>query len=104
MKTIQNRITELEVALSGDVKKIKATLVLEDYKNSEIEKGIKEAGLKAAAKKGFAGEFYDWLAAEPRGMDEAKDYVMDSANSNNVHNHLSHYLAIAEMALTIHNQ
>lgn len=102
MKTkanVKERIAEL--AQNGSsVKLIRAHLTIEGFSDKEISAGIKEAEL-TSKKVTFASDFYDWLAEEPRSQEEAKEYIMDPANSQNVHNHLSHYMNIAELAARI---
>lgn len=102
MKTkvsIADRIAEL--AQNGSsVKLIRAHLTIEGFSDKVISAAIKEAEL-TSKKVTFASDFYDWLAEKPRSQEEAKEYIMDPANSQNVHNHLSHYLNIAELAARI---
>ncbi len=50
--------------------------------------------------KGFAAEYYDWLADGSRSEQDAHDYIM-SNESDNVRNHLTHYLNIWALAETI---
>ena len=57
----------------------------------EVEESIKPA--KRAGANGFAAEYYDWLAAASRTEQEARDLIM-SSESQNVRNHLTHYLNI----------
>lgn len=46
---------------------------------------------------GFAARFYKWLAVKERSESEVDTYVLNPVNSNNVHNHLTHYQAIGNM-------
>ena len=75
------------------------------------EKGIAAKALEAAYKeaqpektsggpRGFAERFYDWLAEESRTEQEAHDYIMGD-ESQNVRNHLTHYLNIWALAETV---
>lgn len=75
------------------------------------EKGIAAKALEAAYKeaqpektsggpRGFAEMYYDWLAEESREEQEAHDYIM-SNESQNVRNHLTHYLNIWALAETV---
>ena len=75
------------------------------------EKGIAAKALEAAYKEaqpektsggrsGFAERFYDWLAEESRTEQEAHDYIMGD-ESQNVRNHLTHYLNIWALAETV---
>ena len=75
------------------------------------EKGIAAKALEAAYKeaqpektsggpRGFAEMYYDWLAEAARTEQEAHDYIM-SNESQNVRNHLTHYLNIWALAETV---
>ena len=75
------------------------------------EKGIAAKTLEAAYKeaqpektsggpRGFAEMYYDWLAEASREEQEAHDYIM-SNESQNVRNHLTHYLNIWALAETV---
>ena len=75
------------------------------------EKGIAAKALEAAYKeaqpektsggaRGFADTYYDWLAEESRTEQEAHDYIMGD-ESQNVRNHLTHYLNIWALAETV---
>ena len=57
----------------------------------EVEESIKPA--KRAGANGFAAEYYEWLATASRSEQEARDLIM-SSESQNVRNHLTHYLNI----------
>ena len=50
--------------------------------------------------RGFAEVYYDWLAEASREEQEAHDYIM-SDESQNVRNHLTHYLNIWALAETV---
>lgn len=50
--------------------------------------------------RGFAEMYYDWLAEASRTEQEAHDYIM-SNESQNVRNHLTHYLNIWALAETV---
>lgn len=50
--------------------------------------------------RGFAEAYYDWLAETSRTELEAHDYIM-SNESQNVRNHLTHYLNIWALAETV---
>ena len=50
--------------------------------------------------RGFADMYYDWLAEASRTEQEAHDYIM-SNESQNVRNHLTHYLNIWALAETV---
>ena len=75
------------------------------------EKGIVTKALEAEWKdatpqktsggaKGFADQYYDWLAQEARTEQEAHDIIMGN-ESQNVRNHLTHYLNIWALAETV---
>lgn len=64
-----------------------------EYKAAQPEKS------KGGAR-GFADTYYDWLAEEARTEQEAHDYIM-SDESQNVRNHLTHYLNIWALAETV---
>ena len=53
-----------------------------------------------AGARGFADIYYDWLAEAARTEQEAHDYIM-SDESQNVRNHLTHYLNIWALAETV---
>lgn len=63
-----------------------------------VEEEIKPA--KRAGANGFAAEYYDWLARESRTEQEARDLIM-SSESQNVRNHLTHYLNIWALCETV---
>lgn len=64
----------------------------------EVEESIKPA--KRAGANGFAAEYYDWLATASRSEQEARDLIMGS-ESQNVRNHLTHYLNIWALCETV---
>lgn len=64
-----------------------------EYKAAQPEKA------KGGAR-GFADIYYDWLAEAARTEQEAHDYIM-SDESQNVRNHLTHYLNIWALAETV---
>ena len=64
----------------------------------EVEEEIKPA--KRAGANGFAAEYYDWLATASRTEQEARDLIM-SNESQNVRNHLTHYLNIWALCETV---
>lgn len=63
-----------------------------------IEDEVKPA--KRAGASGFAAMYYDWLAAESRTEQEARDLIMGN-DSQNVRNHLTHYLNIWALCETV---
>ena len=64
----------------------------------EVEESIKPA--KRAGANGFAAEYYDWLATASRSEQEARDLIMGN-ESQNVRNHLTHYLNIWALCETV---
>jgi hypothetical protein len=104
MNTITKRVVELTETLKGDVSKIRASLILEDYKAKDIDVAIKEAGLKKKVVS-FASEYYAWLAEDARSVEDARFYIMGEdgcePTSKNVKAHLSHYLNIAQLAIDV---
>ena len=103
MKNITDRIIELQQSLDTKAK-IRAALTLEDYTAKQINEAFKNMNVSTKAKT-FASDFYSWLAIEPRERWEAEQYIMGEGEygetSNNVKNHLSHYLNIWELTVTI---
>lgn len=77
----------------GKEKGIAAKTLEAEYKAAQPEKS------KGGAR-GFADTYYDWLAEEARTEQEAHDYIM-SDESQNVRNHLTHYLNIWALAETV---
>ena len=63
-----------------------------------IEDEVKPA--KRAGASGFAAMYYDWLAETSRTEQEARDLIM-SNESQNVRNHLTHYLNIWALCETV---
>ena len=63
-----------------------------------IEDEVKPA--KRAGASGFAAMYYDWLAADSRTEQEARDLIMGN-ESQNVRNHLTHYLNIWALCETV---
>ena len=77
----------------GKEKGIAAKTLEAEYKAAQPEKA------KAGAR-GFADIYYDWLAEAARTEQEAHDFIM-SDESQNVRNHLTHYLNIWALAETV---
>ena len=77
----------------GKEKGIAAKTLEAEYKAAQPEKA------KGGAR-GFADIYYDWLAEASRTEQEAHNYIM-SDESQNVHNHLTHYLNIWALAETV---
>lgn len=116
--TILELITKLS-ALSADSVDMAARAAVEAgipgskdvYMAWGKEKGIAAKTLEAEYKaaqpeeakggpRGFADIYYNWLAEAARTEQEAHDYIM-SDESQNVRNHLTHYLNIWALAETV---
>lgn len=95
MNTINDTIStlqDLDVPNSG----IRAALKKRGYSAEDIE-----AAMPTATRACFVNDYFEWLGTEKRTMDEAKDYVMSPANSDNVHKYLKMHLNTAALALKI---
>lgn len=68
----------------------------------ELEAAYKEAqpAKSSGGPRGFADMYYDWLAEASRSEQEAHDLIM-SNESQNVRNHLTHYLNIWALAESV---
>lgn len=77
----------------GKEKGIAAKTLEAEYKAAQPEKA-------KGGPRGFAEVYYDWLAEASREEQEAHDYIM-SDESQNVRNHLTHYLNIWALAETV---
>lgn len=77
----------------GKEKGIAAKSLEAEYKAAQPEKA-------KGGPRGFAEVYYDWLAEASREEQEAHDYIM-SDESQNVRNHLTHYLNIWALAETV---
>lgn len=86
------------------IKFIRAFLTLEGYSDAAASDVLKEAGI-AGKKRGFADSYYAWLSAEERTKEAAEEYILGAGEygetSENVKNHLSHYLNIHALTVTI---
>ena len=66
---------------------------LEIYKKPQVE---------GSGRVGFAAGYYDHLVANPRISEaNAKAFIMDPKNSENVHRHVSHYMNLWKLASRI---
>ena len=82
LSPIKARILEL-ITNGLIVSKIKATLILEDFKNSEIDKAIKEAGLVTARSSGFTyPDTLAYLSESPRTEKEFYEKILDEGTRN----------------------
>lgn len=77
----------------GADKNIPVSKLQAEWKAAQPEKA-------ASGPRGFADVYYDWLAETSRDEQEAHDYIM-SNESQNVRNHLTHYLNIWALAETV---
>ena len=77
----------------GKEKGIAAKTLEAEYKAAQPEKA-------KGGPRGFSDIYYDWLAEAARSEQEAHDYIM-SDESQNVRNHLTHYLNIWALAETV---
>ena len=106
MNTINARIEELR---ANDPKititKIRAYLTIDGYSAKNINSAIKEADGLSKSKKGFANDYYEWLAVKPRKDWEAEDYIEGDGEygetTPNIKKHKSHYLNIYNLSKTI---
>ncbi len=80
--TIDTRVLAL-IESGLDVKKIKATLTLEDFKTSDIDKACKEAGLTVARSSGFTyPDTLAYLSESPRTESEFYQKILDEGTKN----------------------
>lgn len=77
----------------GKEKGITAKTLETEWKAAQPEKS-------KGGPRGFADAYYDWLAEASRTEQEAHDYIMGD-ESQNVRNHLTHYLNIWALAETV---
>ena len=78
----------------GKEKSIAAKTLEAEWKDAQPEKA------SGGGAKGFTDQYYDWLAGEARTEQEAHDLIMGN-ESQNVRNHLTHYLNIWALAETV---
>ena len=77
----------------GADKNIPVSKLQAEWKATQPEKA-------SGGPRGFADMYYDWLAETSRSEQEAHDLIM-SNESQNVRNHLTHYLNIWALAETV---
>lgn len=77
----------------GADKNIPVSKLQAEWKAAQPEKA-------SGGPRGFADMYYDWLAETSRSEQEAHDLIM-SNESQNVRNHLTHYLNIWALAETV---
>jgi hypothetical protein len=110
MLNITDRIDEILMDNEGSdfsVKKLRATLILEDYKDKDISAEIKERGL-ITKKVSFASSYYDWLVAGARTRNEAELYIkglgeFGETSKNVAETNFKHYLGLFELTDRIRN-
>ena len=95
MITIQESIATL-VELGVPSPGIRAALLKQGYSPALIEEAMPKSKRTC-----FVNDYYDYLSAEPRTLDEAKEYIMSPENSDNVHKYLKMHLNVAELAAKI---
>lgn len=78
----------------GKEKGIVAKALEQEWKDAQPEKAA------GGGAKGFADTYYDWLAEGTRTEQDAADLIL-SNESQNVRNHLTHYLNIWALAETV---
>lgn len=93
------KVAELQSSLQGSTDKSAAALVRAYAKKNGLEVFKKAKGAGGEAKAGFAGKFYEWLAANPTSSVEQATAFIQGTDGNeetteNVKRHQSHYLAI----------
>jgi len=97
-------VLELMEAVKGCTDRSAAALIRAYAKKNELEVYSKPKG-QGGSRVGFAGGFYDYLV-QPRTEEEAKAFIMgeggNAATSDNVKNHLSHYMGIWKLTSQIH--
>lgn len=89
-------------AVKGANERSAAALVRGYAKKNELEI-FKKPKSEGAGRQGFASQFYGWLVegGATASEKEANDYIMNPANSQNVHRHLSHYMGIYKLCNAI---
>ena len=97
--TFNAKVEELMARLAGSTDKSAAALIRAYAKKNGTEAFKKAKGGTGEAKTGFAGKFYDWLAAHPTSTVAEATAVIQGTDGNeetteNVKRHQSHYLAI----------
>lgn len=95
MNTIDEAIaTLLELGVTNSA--IRAALLKKGFEADEVE-----AAMPTAKRTCFVNDYFDWLAFEPREIDEAREYIRNPANSDNVRKYEKMHLNTAELALKI---
>ena len=101
-EAFDNATGNLVDAIQGATERSAASLVRSYAKKNELACYTKPKG-EGAGRTSFASKFYDFLVANPGTTEDvAKAYIMGEGDnedtSNNVQNHLSHYLGIWKLA------
>lgn len=77
------RAKELAAVEGATVAKIKAQLVLDDYKAKDIAKAIKDLGLSKERANDFRGDFFNYLLTEaPETEAEVMEYIKANGTEN----------------------
>ena len=103
--------TEIVVAIIEEkrelpIKKIRAHIEVAEgitLTAKEITEILKDEGV-STAKLGFASDYYDYLGAAQRSLQDAKDFIAlgnAKVESDNISKHESHYLNIHALSVTI---
>ena len=95
MSKLIERIAELNDG-NNTVKIIRAHLVIEGYKDKEVNEALKEEGI-VGTKVGFTANYFDWLAEDYRTEAEVKDYILNPDNSENTIKHLRVHTGVADL-------
>jgi hypothetical protein len=95
MKTIADTIeTLLEMGVTNSA--IRAALLKKGFEAAEVE-----VAMPTAKRTCFVNDYFDWLATEARSLEEAREYILNPANSDNVRKYEKMHLNTAELALKI---
>lgn len=100
-------VAQVVLEVTGATDKSAAAMVRAWAKKNEVEFYKRPKGT-GASKSGFASEFYAFLKGNPTmSEDEAKAYILGEGDhketSDNVKNHLSHYMGIYKLCNEIAN-
>ena len=95
MTTIIDAITTLsDLGVTNSA--IRAALIKKGYNEAEVS-----AALPTAKRTCFVNDYFDWLSEAPRSEAEAKEYIANPANSDNVRKYEKLHLNTAALALKI---
>ena len=105
--TVENAIIRVNklIADGYESKKIRATLVLEDYPAKVITDAMKACSVRSEPREGFKASFYGWLAEAPRSEAEAKDYLLGNGpygeTSPNIIKNTAAHMAVWKLSVSI---